>query len=482
MSDENPPVPPKLSWDEMEAGILNKMEEIEASTPSTPFWQDRRGILFLFLIGMAILLIPILCVPSVNEIAGLRPAPDQGLVSKGPNTSAADHLSPSPSTTAKNLTPALELATTEHDLFPSNSPAQSTTNKQAITPQKSLNTTTVLNPSNTTIKSNPALNTKTTSKPSTIKPIANTSKRAISTTNTSSKSDHTPVDNTSSQVFPKTSSLDHLSPLSTKTFLLSQPALASAPLNIDSITLSQSVQKRKTFQKDQRLTVHSGLSLWNMGLSGSSPEWAALEQTLPSYHLQVNYIHPLPKNFSVLIGLQYQRLESRFDWSGRIEDFDLTLRDTIVRIEVDVLTREETEIRGDVELRVAAERRIRSFNSVQFYQLPFALGKTWRHKNWQSDFLVGGTLNFSAVNRGKTLFNGQIATYEGTSGRFTDFYDLRWNLQAMLMGRVAYRISEQLGISAGVQLQKALSTWRTDGNGTMRPGIINLELGMSYAW
>jgi hypothetical protein len=203
------------------------------------------------------------------------------------------------------------------------------------------------------------------------------------------------------------------------------------------------------------------------------------KQTKISFQGQVNYIHTLKKNYTILIGLQYQQLESQLDWSLDLEDYTITLTDTIVEVHTSLISGKEKVIRGDVDLVVPAKRMVRHHNQIRLIQIPFAVGKTWVSKKWQMDLLVGGSLNVLSKNKGRTLFENEIRDYNGSD---TGFFKNQWTVNAMLSGRLTYHLNQHWGLSSGLQFQKSLSNWSTEENVTMRPSVLLLDVGLSYTW
>jgi hypothetical protein len=215
-----------------------------------------------------------------------------------------------------------------------------------------------------------------------------------------------------------------------------------------------------------------------MGYGAERPQRAAYESPLPSWQAGITYLHPLSDRYTVLAGLQWQRLESRFDWSAPVTDYQITLRDTILLVETNSLTGRESKVRGDVTVNVPANRVVRHHNQTQLLQIPVAVGKTWQYRNWQADLLVGGALAVYTQHRGRTLYREELRNYAGPS---TDFLRNQWQFSALLAGRLAYRLNEQLSITAGVQWQRSLSNWSTESSISMHPRVISGALGITYS-
>jgi hypothetical protein len=229
----------------------------------------------------------------------------------------------------------------------------------------------------------------------------------------------------------------------------------------------------------QQWSMLSGISDWAVGYAEAPHENAPYEQTALSYYTQLSYTRRLGNNYTLTAGLQYQQLEAQLAWSQRIEDYtSVTIRDTIVEIQVNSLTGNRTVVRGDVEVSVDAVRNVRHHNRYRLVQVPIAIGKSWRiGGRWQTDLAVGGAINVLAHNQGRSIYQGELQRIDGPATRTIDN---RWGLHGLAMARFGYRLNERMGILLEVQYQKSLTNWSSVPNLQMKPRIFNLGLGACY--
>lgn len=239
---------------------------------------------------------------------------------------------------------------------------------------------------------------------------------------------------------------------------------------------STSASNEAVIMDKRRIIFDGGVTFWDPGYD-NAPERESYESALASYHLQANYLHPLKNNFFLMVGLNYQQLESVFDYETTIDDYRITLYDTIVGVENNLINGEQNVLRGDVELMVQADRRVKHYNKTRLLQLPFGLGKTWHQRRFQTDLLLGGVVNLWTQNQGRTLYQGQVVDYKGQSNAVISN---QWSIHAMLGTRLTYHLNESIGLSTGIQLQKSLSNWSNEEITTMRPLIFNWHVGTSY--
>lgn len=244
------------------------------------------------------------------------------------------------------------------------------------------------------------------------------------------------------------------------------------------LTLVRAQAAEPPARAPRRLSLLAGVADWRMGHGTDHPARADFESPLLSWQGGITYLHPLPNQFTVLTGLEWRRLESRLDWSTSLDDYQITLQDTILLVETNILTGRESKIRGDVTLTVPANRVVRHHNHTQLIQIPLAVGKTWLYRNWQADLLIGGAFTVYTQHRGRTLYRGEIRDYAGST---TDFIDNRWQFSARLAGRLSYRINRRLGITTGIQWQRSLGNWSTESNIIQRPSLWGVQFGITYS-
>ncbi len=225
--------------------------------------------------------------------------------------------------------------------------------------------------------------------------------------------------------------------------------------------------------------LEGGITFWNEGYGNTDPERTQYEAPIPSFQLQGYYMRALKGGYFLMAGLQYQQLDSKLEYSGIIEDYQVTLKDTIVQVQKNMLTGEETITRGDVVQSVRAEHRIRHYNRTQLFKTSLAVGKNWRFKAFQTDVYLGGALNGIVRNQGRMFFEGSVIDYEGASN---PLFSNRWTVDGVLGARVHYFPYERIGITTGLQAQRSLTNWSNLADGRMYPLSFGLQVGLSYAW
>lgn len=226
-----------------------------------------------------------------------------------------------------------------------------------------------------------------------------------------------------------------------------------------------------------RITILGGISTWNPAYGLSKPEREVYERSLVSFNSQVNYVRSYNNGLILMIGFQYNRLESVFDWQKELDNYTVTLKDTIVFIQNNLLTGQQIIKQSDIEVPVQATRIVKHYNSTSIYSIPFAVGKSWRCRKWQIDLLAGGSVSIKTNNIGKTVFNEEIIEYDASETEFLN-NNFKWN--AMVSSRLTYYPVSRFGITASLSYHKSLMNWSLEDGIHMYPEWMNVGLGISY--
>ncbi len=226
-----------------------------------------------------------------------------------------------------------------------------------------------------------------------------------------------------------------------------------------------------------RLTISVGGNIWSPGTRGKQPERLAYETPILSYQSRLSYLQPLNPKWELMVGLQYQKLESRFERVYELEHYQVLLTDVVLEREKNLVTGRVREKRGDITVTVPAERTITHFNATELYQVQLALGRSWQAGRLQIDALIGASINLLSRNQGRTLYQGEVKFYEGAT---TDFWANQGKWNALISGRLTYRLSKRWGVVAGLQLQQSLLDWSLEPRVNMHPTVMGMEAGLSY--
>lgn len=477
-SEGGPDLPPAFGWEQMEEGIMEKMEALDTAEPLSPRTNTKAIRITVILI---LCLVPVLFFNNgwLLEMAGFQ---SQGSTSKGQvkTTERATDHSPAAQPLVLNTDPLPQAVSEESG--PTTAPSKQAANEQPRPEGRQ------------------EAFSDGQGKPARVPQDAEQSKMAedIFMPEPPVAADKLPADAPEAPNLLSPANTPVLSsanmPIGTTENQQAQVSLAllqslpfkalrpQQPIHIANASAEQAAlpEQDRRLIPAQQWSVLSGVSNWAPKYGDTPPENAPYEQTALSYYTQLSYTHRIGNNYTLTVGLQYQQLETQLAWSQRIEDYTtVTLTDTIVEIQVSSLTGNSSEVRGDVEVSVDAIRNVRHHNQYRLIQVPVAVGKSWRLGNrWQASLAAGAAINVLAHNQGRSIYQGELQLVNGPT---TPTMDNRWGLHGLAMARMGYRLNERMGILLDMQYQRSLTNWSSAPNLRMQPRIFNLGLGAYYA-
>jgi hypothetical protein len=466
--DNKQPLPPELDWDHMKDGIFDKIQSIEQEElPESNNKDSEKGTL-LFLILFFALMIGLMFIPQnmkedqTAEAHGVVQIPETDRSKSESNTIEQPATIESTGFSEDSLGEK-NMKTQEEALPPTFNELESNQDptKSAIAPMNG-DQPRMYQPPQEKNSSHDLMDTDLVGSP----------QNALNTT----KSDSTPsAEATRPPDMPQIAEnqsviayvFDPISPEKTKISILDIQ-------KIDSVYPPAT----QPATSPNQLIFEGGVTFWNEGYGSNMPERAQYETPLPSFQLQGHYMRRLNKNFFVMAGLQYQQLESRFDYSNTIQDYKIILEDTIIQVQNNVLTGEQNIIRGDVEVLVPAERKVIHYNQSKLFRASIGLGKSWRFHSFQTDVYLGGALNSLVHNQGRTFNDDTLIDYNGASN---SLFANQLTVDGILGARLHYFLSPKLGLTTGIQAQKSLMNWSNQDGMNFYPLSFGLQFGLSYS-
>ena len=491
---EDRQVPPELQWENMEAGILRKMEELQAATPAVAKKRRRRWglVVLLLLIGILIPALFLWTGRSSTVVPPTGAAASQSVPATETNSgSNIDKVRNTPQTRAE----VSELANNSQLATKARVDAEQSIERQSFIALD------LGQDSNVTSQEEVEVVAGGRQSVSSSAPITGTPLKSIveednrrgltelietegSVDRSNSEIDATELREDDYSLVNKITQaeaislaiVDQLPRAGTFQPVVSQDDQVVFELPVEALTSDLRCPAFGT--QPAQIWLSGGASWWSPGYGETQPERAAFEEAILSYQGQFSYVRPLKKGMIFLAGLQYQQLESRLNWSTTLEDYEITLEDTIIQIQRNALTGEETIIRGDVTLTVPSERRVQHFNSFHVFQIPLAIGKSWGSGKLQSHVLVGGVANVSFSQAGRTLYQAELLDYDDSS---TGIWSDEFGFSAMLSTGLRYQLTSRVGLITNLQYQYSLTNWSVEENIRMRPSILNWSFGASYS-
>ena len=230
-------------------------------------------------------------------------------------------------------------------------------------------------------------------------------------------------------------------------------------------------------KKNKQFILEGGLNIWNGIYNDDVPETANYETPLSSFQVQANYLNHFKNDYFLMAGLQFQKLESRFKYRTTLDDYLVTVEDTIVQVRRDLLTGQNENVYGDIETSTVAERRIIHHNSSNLFRFTAAGGKSWLFKSFQADVYVGAAINVLVENEGRTYYQGEIIDY---SGKSNSLFENQWAVDVISGARLHYFLDQEIGIVGGFQFQQSVVDWSNQPDFKSYPFSFGLQFGISY--
>lgn len=225
------------------------------------------------------------------------------------------------------------------------------------------------------------------------------------------------------------------------------------------------------------LSLEGGLTLWNEAYRGDKPENAQYQRAITSYQIQAHYTKYFRVNYFFQSGFQFQMLESKFQYQNTIENYPIIIRNTLLRVQNDLISGQYENIYGDLETRVQAQHRVIHYNKTKLFKASFAAGRSWQLNTLQIDLYAGAALNTLVNNNGRMFYQDTIVNYNGTSNAI-----IRNQLMVdgILGARLHYPLRNSVNLTAGFQGQRSITNWSKVEGLRLYPWSLGLQFGLSY--
>ena len=231
------------------------------------------------------------------------------------------------------------------------------------------------------------------------------------------------------------------------------------------------------------LMVSSGIMLWNTG-SPSTLKWNAeqhnakiSEKELPSYSISVRNDISINKHFFVSSSLDYQRFYTEFNYDGSKVKTRL-LDDVVLTIQENLISGEMFFNIGTANVNETETRTLRNRNEM--YRATFSLmpGFQTKKQNWTFKISAGPYVSLITKGKGKTLWNGDVVTYDGDIAGYNQKLKLGIATSAM----AKYHISERWFVHSAILYQKYLTNHSADPLQVWKPSLWQLSAGVGFSF
>lgn len=216
-----------------------------------------------------------------------------------------------------------------------------------------------------------------------------------------------------------------------------------------------------------------GLSTWQSQYDESTPESiarASTETAIPSYQATFAFKYHLRPKFFVGTGLQFQQLESRFDFEHQ-QNIEIENRTTLVGIRVNAINNDSTFI-FENHADAIETRSVRHFNQHRLWNLPLTLGCSIQRNRLSFEVSGGALLSVHARSQGRTLNDSVIIDYDQSE----PIHHNNYGIAALAKAQINYALSDKLYVGGAVANAFWLKNWSTQTGISMQPNTTSFSL------
>lgn len=502
------PLPAGLAWEDMESGIMNKMNDKK----------EKRRHWFLWLIPLIALIGTVIgflnLKNSTNETYTL-PKSESNIIAKNQSVSRGD-LSKSASKTFADKTgsiiqntPETSLSTAEisnkdksnHTNSILNTPKEEAiqktipNNNKTISAQSIDRTREGINNTKDKIKTNKHLTTigrSDTKSTAQTDMVDNTTKdvNIIGTNNITTLSQNndngTSIKSTNSNeeinTFNTISTMDQIEWMPGISLLnVSSTAERNQKIKLHPATYPVINPLRPSYFGNIDLYVYGGYSYWNLneitnqGL-GIEIVYNESEKSLASLNVGVRADITINKNLYSTFGVDFVSLYSVYDYSA-IKSVEVTQQNVITKVRYDLISANTTNVYGDTTIIASQTHTARKRNNILNASIPIIIGLQKNIGKWTLKGGIGGSLSLFTMAQGKNQYEGNYVTADH-KGLFKN--TLGFGLTGDISAQ--YHLTNRFFIGAKISFTHFASTFNIPNKSIDIPAIygVNITSGMKF--
>jgi len=491
---EQSSLPTELKWDEMKAGIFEKMKEEQDDEPAPvfAFWFGQKK----WWLAIAVLLVAFTSVSiylNTNQpIIDQSNSNKKNLTEKILNENLYQKTTQQKDQESKSISE--NNATSKPGDLISGSINETTTKPTAI------NNDVINSPANEKIRSNNEFSSSATKHNLTKKPIssilndekAKTSNATVLVTEENTDElESTKIIPSKHQSSSKNESINVVSKIDeaitstnfTEDFKVVDPLKKKVPglesLNeslvlkaIDIPIIKKPAEQNESYNS---LQLDAGLTyLFSMYQKSNSNQYKT-EKGFPSNYINISYQRIFTNKIYVSTGLSFSRFKTKFDLSDKIMHTYLVKNAHTLSIE-NIVTGKTTDVFEDVEIAAPSQRRVRHYNHFDELSIPIIVGKHFKSKKFTYNIGLGSEVSLYTSSKGKTLRANKVINYAKTNALS---YQNKVQVSTLLELGAGFTLNKQFEIIANLRHKNYLLNWANDGL-TVKPQALLLGAGLRY--
>ncbi len=236
------------------------------------------------------------------------------------------------------------------------------------------------------------------------------------------------------------------------------------------------ISKRKYYnQLYLNLNAGSSFMIPNWQTSESQQEYRSFQKSLPGLSLGLRLEYVLSKRFSMTSGLTIGHYFTRLDYQGT-KELEIEKDGQVIQIINNTTTGLSTEVLGTATVRVLQQREVRHYNRFKTLSIPLTFRYTIQKSKMSYGVGLGFDISLEERATGKYVSTQSIKLLEDVTG----LKDQKVGMGILTELIAKYHISSKVDLSAGLMLNRQLTTWQLDSDISLQPVLLIGQLGISY--
>ena len=260
-------------------------------------------------------------------------------------------------------------------------------------------------------------------------------------------------------------------------YTLSGKLKISPDVSMREIGLISNAPTRIQRIKSNFMGVGSGITFLNPQFTSvaAGEKFTSLESSVLSQSFFIQYGRQLGKNWQVTGGLEYAKYWHRFDFVKETIT-EKSVSNVPVIIHVNAISNDSTFIYGDTIATVKNIRTIRHYNNIEVVSIPLMVSYQKKWNRWSAFSSLGAVFQWKKNATGKTLIADKLIEYGDTTSIHKNFLGLSLRVE----GGLSYTLFENISLTGSIWVNQSLSNWSSVAGTTFKPWSVGSNFGLRY--
>lgn len=233
-----------------------------------------------------------------------------------------------------------------------------------------------------------------------------------------------------------------------------------------------------------QLAVRQGVNSYQNGYAGANTEYVNRRRDTEindiGTQFELRLERRLGSKYLIGVGIGHHTYRRRLEASFT-HRFTRSIGNVLTRYNLNPLTGDTTQrVYSDTSITVTQRRAVRHHNRIRSWEIPVYLGYRWQLGRFGAEATGGVALSIRRRAAGRVFdADGELRPLDATQ-----FVRLDYGTAIHFTGeaRLTYRLTQRLDFSAQVGYQRSLSNWLGNGNNALisRPVIWRMGTGVRY--